>query len=112
MRMVRWMCGVSLGEKKTSDDLQRIIGIEPVMDVVRRGRLRWMGHVLRKDESEWVRSVMEISVEGSRARERLRKTWLNVVEEDMRVRGLKREDAKDREKWRRLSWCLQGQPPL
>jgi hypothetical protein len=112
MRMVRWMCGVSLRERKTSDELRRMMGIESVMDVVKRGRLRWMGHVLRKDENDWVRAVMELNVEGSRARGRPKRTWLNVVEEDMRVRGLTRGDAYDREKWRRLSWGSQGQPPL
>ena len=112
MRMVRWMCGVSLKEKKTSDELRRMMGIEPVVDVVKRGRLRWMGHVLRKDENDWMRKVMEINVEGSRGRGRPRRTWLSVVEEDMHTRGLTREDAMDRERWRRLLWSPQGQPPL
>ena len=52
MRMVRWMCGVSLRERKTSAELRRMMGIEPVVDVVKRSRLRWMGHVLRKGESD------------------------------------------------------------
>ena len=112
MRMVRWMCGVSLRERKTSDQLRRMMGIEPVVDVVKRSRLRWMGHVLRKNESDWVRKVMEINVEGSRARGRPRRTWLNIVEENMCARGLTREDAQDRRKWRKLSWGSQGQPPL
>ena len=63
MRMVHWMCGVSLRERKTNDDLQNMMGIEPVMDVVKRNRLRWLGHVLRKDESDEVRRVMEMNVE-------------------------------------------------
>ena len=108
MRMVRWMCGVSLRERKTNDDLRKMMGIESVMDVVKRNRLRWLGHVLRKDESDWVRGVLEMSVVGSRGRGRLRKTWLKVVEEEMWARGLRRGDAENRVKWRRLSWGLQG----
>ncbi len=73
--MVRWMCGVSLRERKTNDDLRKMMGIESVMDVVKRNRLRWLGHVLRKDESDWVRGVLEMSVVGSRGRGRPRKTW-------------------------------------
>ena len=84
-----------------------MMGIEHVMDVVKRHRLRWLGHVLRKDESDWVRRVMEMNVEGSRGRGRLRKTWLKVVEEEMQVRGLTRGDAKNRAKRRRLSWGRQ-----
>ncbi len=62
--MVRWMCGVSLRERKTNDELRKMMGIEPVIDAVKRNRLRWFGHVLRKDESDWLRRVMEMNVEG------------------------------------------------
>ena len=48
MRMVRWMYGVSLREK-TNAELRESMGIEKISDVMRRSRLRWMGHVLRKE---------------------------------------------------------------
>ena len=108
MRMVRWMCGISLRERKPNDELWKMMGIEPVMDVVKRNRLRWLGPVLRKDESDWVRREMEMNVEGSRGRERPINTWLKMVEEEMWVRGLTRGDAENRVKWRRLSWGPQG----
>ena len=46
--MVRWICGVSLKDRKYSVDLYSILGIQSVADVVRRGRLRWFGHLERK----------------------------------------------------------------
>ena len=52
-----------------------------------------------------------MNVEGSRGPGRLRKTWLKVVEEEMRVRGLTRGDAENRAKWRRLSWGPSGYFP-
>ena len=48
IRIVRWMCGVSLREKKTNVELKESIGIEKISDVMRCSRLRWIGHVLRK----------------------------------------------------------------
>ena len=39
MRMVRWMCGVSLREKKTNAELRESMGIEKISDVMRRSRL-------------------------------------------------------------------------
>ena len=45
MCTLRWMCGVSL-RRKTSDDLPNMLGM--VLAVIGRGRLRWMGHNLRK----------------------------------------------------------------
>ena len=48
MRMVRWICGVSLREKKTNAELRESMGIEKISDVVRHSRLRWMGHVVEE----------------------------------------------------------------
>ena len=31
-----------------------------------------------------------------------RRNWRNVVKKDKRIVGLRRKDAKDREKWRRI----------
>ena len=104
MRMVRWMCGVSLRERKTSAELRQRMGIEDVGDVMKRSRLRWMGHVLRKDEDDWVRKSMLLEVDGKRGRGRPKITWIKMVERDMRERGLVKEDALDLEKWRRMSW--------
>ena len=101
MRMVRWMCGVSLREK-TNAELRESMGIEKISDVMRRSRLRWMVHVLRKEENDWVKKSMEMIVEGSRGRGRPKMTWERKVERDMRVRGLVINDAKDGVKWRAL----------
>ena len=35
MRMVRWMCGVSLREKKTNAEVKESMGIEKISDVMR-----------------------------------------------------------------------------
>ena len=86
MRMVRWMCGVSLRERKTNVELRERLGIEKIGDVMRRSRLRWMGDVLRKKEDDWVRKSMTMEVEGSRGRGRPRMTWEKVVERDMKAR--------------------------
>ena len=52
--MVRWMCGVSLGDRKRSMDMYSLLGVQSVAEVVRRGRLRWSGHVERKSGDDWV----------------------------------------------------------
>ena len=47
--MVRWMCGVSLKERKRSEVLYSLLGVQCVAEVVRHGRLRWFGHVEPKN---------------------------------------------------------------
>ena len=39
--------------------------------------------MLRNDENDWVRDVMEMNVTGSRGRGKPRKTWLKQIEEEM-----------------------------
>ena len=53
-----------------------------------KNRLRWYGHVLRKDDDDWVKKCMENEVEGSRPRGRPKKTWKEVVREDCQARKL------------------------
>jgi hypothetical protein len=50
MIMLRWICGVSLRDKVPSTELRARIGVEPIVDVCRRLRLRWFGHVKRKGD--------------------------------------------------------------
>lgn len=104
--MVRWMCGVTLKERKHSEELLARLGIEGVAEIVRRGRLRWYGHVERLNardsrKRDWVSACREITVEGSRGRGRGRKTWKECVEEDMKRLRLKKEEVHDRALWRR-----------
>jgi len=40
---------------------------------LQQNRLRWYGHVLRKDDDDWVKKCMEHEVEGSRPRGRPKK---------------------------------------
>jgi hypothetical protein len=57
--MVRRMCGVRLSDRVKSEELYRRLGIEEVREVVKRGRLRWFGHVERMDVGNWVSACRE-----------------------------------------------------
>ena len=45
MSMIRWMCGVKLNERKKSEELWELLGLEPVSLMIKKSRLRWFGHV-------------------------------------------------------------------
>jgi len=64
MSMIRWMCGFKLNERKKCGEL---LGLEPVSLVIKNSRLRWFGHVERKDDNDWVKRIM-LEVEGIRQR--------------------------------------------
>ena len=38
--------------------------VDDIALVLQQNRLRWYGHVLRKDDDHWVKKCMEYEVEG------------------------------------------------
>ena len=70
--------------------------------LLQQNRLRWYGHVLRKDDDDWVKKWMEYEAEGSRPRGRPKRTWKEVVWEDCQAHKLNKEDAVDHCKWRKV----------
>lgn len=112
MRMIRWMSGVKLRERHTNLELREKMGIDSVTEVLRRRRLRWWGHVLRKDDEEWVKKCMDLEVDGTRGRGRPRLRWREVVKKDMDDCGMVVADASDRPRWRMLSWGKPANPCL
>ena len=105
--MISWMCGVTLRDNCAMKGLRERLGIVSVMDVVRKGRLAWFGHLERKDTSDCVSDCREMEVAGSRGKGRPVKTWQDCINADMARFGLRREMAQDRVKWRS---CLVGKP--
>ena len=101
IQMIRWMCGISMKDRRTNEQLRRLVGVEPITTLIRSGRLRWYGHMMRKCDEDWVKKCMEYRVEGIRPVGRPRKTWLESVEADMAELEIDKEDVHDRNKWRR-----------
>ena len=95
--MIRWMCGVKLNERKKSKEL---LGLEPISLMIKKSRLRWFGHVERKDDNDRVKRYIMWKVEGIRQRGRPKKTLWDYVKNDMESLGLPQKDAQSRNKWR------------
>ena len=68
---------------------------------LRHKRLRWFGHTVRRDEEVEIKKVLKLKIEERRKRGRPVKQWIDVVEEDMKKRGVVQQNAGDREGWRR-----------
>ena len=76
MQMIRWMCGILLKDRRTNEELRRLVGGEPIRTFIRSGRKRWYGHVMRNGDEDRVKKCMEYRVEGRRPVGRPRTTWL------------------------------------
>ena len=54
MRMIRWICG---NGQFTCSEWRDRLAIVDIITLVQQHRLRWCGHVLRKDENDWVKKM-------------------------------------------------------
>jgi hypothetical protein len=102
--MIRWMCSVSLRDRVPTDELRWRLDIESISELVRRARLRWFGHIDRKEQGDWVSACRNVVVGGNKPRGRGRKMWQECVVRDMRDLGLHKEDPQNRVKWRNGIW--------
>ena len=99
-RMLRMICGVTLKDMVESTVTASRVGVDDLEEHLRQKRLRWFGHIVRRDEEVERKKVLELKI-GQRKRGRPVKRWIDVVEEDMKKRGVVQQDAGDREGWRR-----------
>ena len=100
-RTIRMMCGVRLVDRVSTDFLRDKVGVVvTIKNSIIQRRLRWYGHVIRRDISSQIREVMEHEIPGKRKKGRPRKSWEECVKKDLERYGLRREDVYDRVKWR------------
>ena len=48
--------------RKTSEEFRKLVGVVPITTVIRSRRLRWYGHVMRKNDEDWLKECMDIRV--------------------------------------------------
>jgi len=70
MRMIRWTRGIKVIDRFTCSKLRERLGLDYIITVVQQHRLRWYGHVLRKDENDWVKKYVDYEVKGVRPKGR------------------------------------------
>ena len=86
----------------TNEEVGRRYGVKNLEQRLRKMRLRWFGHVKRRDGNSILRRTIELEVEGRRPVGRPKKTWIQIVEEDMRKLNITKYMAEDRKQWRQL----------
>jgi len=108
--MLRWIFGLTPNERKRNDDVRRIIGVACITDKVREARLRWYGHIQRREEVDCVKRILEADVHGQRSRGRQRKRWTDVVKYNTEDLWLTVEDTGNRAEWRRKTQVADPSP--
>ena len=105
LKMVRWALGVTLKDKVKNKYIWGTAKIRRIGEKLRGERLRWFGHVKRREESYFGRRMMRVEIPGKRRRGRPHRRWIDNLKEDMKKAGVSEEEAEDRVRWRTATRC-------
>ena len=96
MKMLRWSLGLTRLDKERNENVRKKVQVGELKGKLRKKRLRWLEHVIRREANYVGKRVKKIAV-GTRRRGRPRRRWKDFIREDLEVTGLKEEDAVYRE---------------
>ena len=105
MKMLRFAMGMTRKDKIRNEHIRSTVKVERLGMKMRKGRLRWYGHVMRRDQEYVRRKMMEMELPEKRKRGRPKRRFLDVVKEDMEEVGAKETDIEDRKMWRMMIRC-------
>ena len=105
MKMLRFAMGMTRKDKIRNEHIRSTVKVERLGMKMREGRLRWYGHVMRRDQEYVGRKMMKMELPGKRKTGKPKRRFVDVVKEDMREVGAKETDVEDRKVWRMMIRC-------
>ncbi|KAL6587747.1 hypothetical protein OROMI_000725 [Orobanche minor] len=101
MRMLRWMCGHTKKDRLRNEVIREKVRVASIEDKMMENRLRWFGHVRRRPVDAPVRRLESWGTSNIvKGRGRPKKTWIKLIENDMRFLGIRESMAMERQIWR------------
>ena len=81
-----------------------------IIDEIKQKRFRWVGHVLRRENSSITKTALRWTPQGKRPRGRPKTTWRRTIENELKdlkmTWGEAETVAKNRPEWRGLVLTL------
>ncbi|KAK2875054.1 hypothetical protein Q8A73_024333, partial [Channa argus] len=105
LKMLRFSLGVTRMDRIRNEYIRGTAHVRCFGDKVREARLRWFGHVQRRNCEYIGRRMLRLELPGRRSRGRPKRRFMDVVREDMKLVGVREEDAEDRVRWRHMIRC-------
>ena len=99
MKMLRFSLGKTRLDRIENAVIRGKVKVGELVGKIRESRLRWFGHVERREDSYLGRRVQTLQT-GRRRRGCPKRRWKDCISEDLRAAGMQPEDAQDRAKWR------------
>ena len=101
LKMLRFSIGVTIIDKIRNGYIRGTAQVGRFGEKTREAtRVRWYGHVRRKDDGYIGRRMLRMELPGKRKRGRPKRRFMDVVKEDMAEVEVTEEDTEDRNNWR------------
>ena len=82
----------------------------PIIDTIRKRKWKWIGHILRRQNSNITKNALDWNPQGKRRRGRPSTTWRRTIEAELKACQLTwaeaKRAAKDRPIWRTVVEAL------
>ena len=105
LRMLRFSLGVTRMDRIRNEFIRGTAHVGRFENKAREARLRWIGHVWRRDEDYIGKRLLRMEVPGKRRKVRPKRRYMDVVREDLKTVGGTLTDAAHRSIWRRRIRC-------
>ena len=80
-----------------------MLNLEEVLDgLARASRVQWCGQDSTRQNDDLLRKALNLEVTGRTGCGQTKMTWKRQVEQNIEQIGLKKEDATDSRKWRKV----------
>ena len=79
-----------------NDNTRERLKVENITERCRKARLKWFGHVMRRNQEYVGRMTLEMVPPGRRRRERPKQRWMDCVNRDMTAIGTTKDEVHDR----------------
>ena len=96
MEMLRFPMGVTRKGQIRNEYIRSTVKVERLEMKMREGRLRWYGHVIRRNQEYVGRKMMKMELPGKRKRGRPKRRFSDIVKEDMGELVRRRRTLKTR----------------
>ena len=105
MKMLRFELGVTKMDRIRNSLIRGSLHVASIANKMREARLRWYGHVKRRDMEYVGQRALRMELPGKRRRGRPKRRYMDALVEDMKVAGVQEKDTQDRIKWRQQIRC-------
>ena len=105
VRMLRFSLRLTRMDRIRNEDIREKMNVNRIGLKLREARLRWYGHVKRREVEYVGRKVMDLECPGKRKRGRPKRRFMDGIKEDMKEVGAEEQDISDRGRWRGRIRC-------